>query len=844
MFFAGFSALLLIATLSLRNLIRLQYRRPEHDLPHASRPAQLRSHEASRHGFKSPAVVQSSIGFSIAFFNTQTGNLEIAAAVGSALACLCLAVAITRLLRVHRNQQQVRSLLAATLSSIGDAVISTDTRGAITFLNPVAERLTGWSTAEAVGKPLPSIFRIVNQKTRESVENPVHKVLNSGAVVGLANHTILIARDGSELPIDNSGSPIRDEDGKLRGVILVFRDLSERYRAQQELAASEQRYRMLFANNPVPMWIFDEQSLAFLDVNEAAILHYGYTRDEFLSMTLRIRPPDELGDLLADIGQHRTTGHSDGPWRHRKKDGSIIAVEITAVAIEVSGRPAKFVAATDVTAHIQAEAALRRSEEQYRVVVETASDAVITIDENSTIVFASRPVQAIFGHNPEALIGKPLTDLMPEPFRAAHVAGLQRYLDTGQRHISWKLVEFPGRRKDGSEVPLELSIGEMRSGPRRCFTGVVRDVSERRRAQDMLQESKQFAKTVVDTVPLAVSGIDLAGRVLFWNPAAEKMFQWSEAELRGRELPIIPEMERPEFKRLLSELAGGKQLTGVERSRLRKDGKLMICAIWTAPLRSAAGSVMGTIAVLANVTERRRAEEQTRKHLQYLAGYQRELEEFAWAASHRLQDPASTTLAKADMAERQWAAQLPAEGQRILSETRIAAAHLHSLISGLAQYWDVQHKVLSTELVALESILDAAKTRLASELSSHQAKVSCSELPAVTGDRELLLQLFIHILDNALKFRSRRNPEIHVSAESMPDGCIVRIQDNGIGMTHYDIDRAFQLFHRLSRQTPGIGLGLSLAMQSKKRHEGAIWISSQPDGGTTVYLMFKQRQYS
>src|SRR5579884_3207825 len=218
MFFAGLSALLLIATLSLRNLIKAQTAPPKDAVRHTSHVADTASDETNRHRLDAPGIVQSGLAVPSAFFDTQPGNhLGIVIAIGSALACLCLALAITRLLRAQRNQQEMRSLLSATLSSIGDAVISTDTRGAITFMNPVAEKLTGWTSAEAAGRPLPSVFRIVNQQTRETVENPVDKVLKSGTVVGLANHTMLIARDGSECPIDDSGSPIRDEDGKVRG---------------------------------------------------------------------------------------------------------------------------------------------------------------------------------------------------------------------------------------------------------------------------------------------------------------------------------------------------------------------------------------------------------------------------------------------------------------------------------------------------------------------------------------------------------------------------------------------------------------------------------------------------
>src|SRR5262249_6846870 len=124
-------------------------------------------------------------------------------------------------------------LLATTLASIGDGVIVTDAGGRVTFLNGEAERLTGWKNSEATGRALPEIFRVVNEQTRQAAENPVEKGLRVSMVVGLANHTLLRARDGREIPIDDSAAPIRQSEGALFGVVLVFRDVTAQREAQK-----------------------------------------------------------------------------------------------------------------------------------------------------------------------------------------------------------------------------------------------------------------------------------------------------------------------------------------------------------------------------------------------------------------------------------------------------------------------------------------------------------------------------------------------------------------------------------------------------------------------------------
>ncbi|HEX8494936.1 MAG TPA: ATP-binding protein [Pyrinomonadaceae bacterium] len=202
--------------------------------------------------------------------------------VGSSIAVLSEAMhrararaeATTQALRESREQ------LSITLRSIGDAVITTDAEGLVTFMNPVAQSLTGWQMPLAKGKPLAEVFRIINEETRAEVESPVVKVLCEDKTVGLSNHTILLARDGREIPIDDSGAPIRDEDGRVVGVVLVFHDTTDHRRREEDLRTSEERYRAFVKNSSEAIWRFELEQPVSIDLPEDELIDecykYGY----------------------------------------------------------------------------------------------------------------------------------------------------------------------------------------------------------------------------------------------------------------------------------------------------------------------------------------------------------------------------------------------------------------------------------------------------------------------------------------------------------------------------------------------------------------------------------------
>ncbi|MEP6988149.1 MAG: PAS domain S-box protein, partial [Chloroflexota bacterium] len=236
------------------------------------------------------------------------------------------AVAIdnARLYNEARTQQEH---LRITLASIGDAVIATDAQGRINFMNPVAQALTGWSDQDAAGRTLEDVFHIVNETSREVVESPVEKVLRQGSIVGLANHTLLVTKDGDEIPIDDSGAPIFDEDRNMIGVILVFRDITERKQTEKALQESESRFRMLIEQASDVILIVEANGF-YIEANSAACKLLGYTREEILQKKMLdlFIIPSEKPLREAELQQGKTLLIEREMIR---KDGSHIPVEIS-----------------------------------------------------------------------------------------------------------------------------------------------------------------------------------------------------------------------------------------------------------------------------------------------------------------------------------------------------------------------------------------------------------------------------------------------------------------------------------------------------------------------------------
>ena len=390
-------------------------------------------------------------------------------------------------------------------------------------------------------------------------------------------------------------------------------------RAARQLADSENRYRQLFESNPQPMWIFDQESLRFLSVNAAAVAHYGYSADEFLQMTIAdIRPPEDVPALTAHVGANRRRGPSrDGSWRHVRKDGSVIEVEITSHAMSFEGRTARWVMVQDVTEKNRVLRMLSDSEERLEAALRAGKLGVFDFDPVDHSLTWDATVREIWGLAED----EPATEeafaagIHPED-RATVLSQVERALAPGERGayaVDYRVIN----RRDGRERWVRAEGDALfEDGRATRFVGTIQDITERRLTEEALRQQQRLYKLITDNASLALFIMDEKQQCVFMNPAAEKLTGFSLAELSGRTLHDYIHHTHPDGTPYpladcpIDQAFPKNDRESGEEVFVHKDGHFYDVRFTASPIRGPDGNPIGTVIEVEDVSERKRAERQ------------------------------------------------------------------------------------------------------------------------------------------------------------------------------------------------------------------------------------------
>ncbi|MDD5578963.1 MAG: PAS domain S-box protein [Methylobacter sp.] len=419
----------------------------------------------------------------------------------------------------HSNAElQVKQeKLAVTLNSIGDAVLTTDADGRVTNLNPLAELYTGWPLQEALDRPVEEIFNIINQQTRQPAHIPVMETLTQGTIKGLANHTVLIARDGKEYAIADSCAPIRDSAGQVIGAVLVFRDVTEEYASQQALSNSAARIRTLLNTVVDGILTVDERYGLVETVNPAVERIFGYSAAEIIGQNFSMLIPElkysrgkgSLGFYSATDVEH--TADTGREVLGRRKDGSSFPIDMAVSEMWLGEQYYFTCIIRDITVRkrIEAERAmleqrLRDQQLNTRSLIESDVDALATIDPLGIIADVNQQMELLTGCSRNELIGTSFKSYFTDPHRAG--AAIQRVLSEK------KLTDYEltARARNGGETVVSYNAATFydQDGKLLGVFASARDVTERRRFEQKLHEKNielEAAKNAAEKANLAKS---------------------------------------------------------------------------------------------------------------------------------------------------------------------------------------------------------------------------------------------------------------------------------------------------------------------------------------------------
>jgi PAS domain S-box-containing protein len=716
------------------------------------------------------------------------------------------------------------------------AIFMMDTEGRVLSWNVGAERIKGYSSDQIIGHNFSCFFPPEDVKRGRPAE-----VLRITAASGRHEEQgMRMRKDGSRFLASITFTALRDPAGNLRGFSEFSHDLSE----SKESGA---KYRGLLEAAPDAMVVVNQAGEIVL-LNVRAEKQFGYSRDELIGQQVKNIIPEGFAErLIADgtrsaseaLAQQIGTGIE---LIARRKDRSEFPIEIMLSPLGSAEGILVTAAIRDISMRKDAETHLAQMEGRYRGLLEAAPDAMVVVNPAGEIVLLNVQAENQFGYSRDELVGQRVKNIIPEGFAERLIAdGTRSAADALAQQIGTG-IELNGRRKNGTEFPIEIMLSPLESAEGVLVTAAIRNIATRKDAETHLAQMESRYRGLLEAAPDAMVVVNPAGEIVLLNVQAEKQFGYHRDELVGQKVKnIIPEgfAERliADGTRSAAEALAQQIGTGIELNGRRKDGTEFPIEIMLSPLESAEGVLV--TAAIRNITERKKSEEQLAKTMGELKRSNEELQQFAYVSSHDLQEPLRMVTSYTQLLAGRYKGRLDSDADEFIAFAVDGCHRMQGLIKDLLVYSRAGTNGRVLREVSAENALKEALANLRATIDQSGAVVTHDALPAVRTDETQLTQVFQNLVGNAIKYHGAEVPRVHVSVtKNGGDEWIFSVRDNGLGIDPQYFDRIFILFQRLHGRDEfeGTGIGLAICKKILERLGGRIWVESQANKGSTFYF--------
>ncbi len=498
----------------------------------------------------------------------------------------------------------------------------------------------------------------------------------------------------------------------------------------------------------------------------------------------------------------------------------------------------------------ESEEEVMLSPEIFRLLVEAVPSAVVLADRSGRIVLVNAEAEKLFGYTRAELLGETIELLVPERLRGLHPSYRIAYTRKPEARPMGKGRDLFARRKDGSEVPVEIGLNPIETPLGLLILSVIIDISERKRAEEQqkatLRELRDL-RTALDEHAI-VAMTNAQGTIVYVNDKFCQISKYSREELLGQDHRLINSGHHPKaFMSHLWQTIGRGQVWKGEIKNRAKDGSYYWVDTTIVPFVKEDGKPHHYVAIRADITERKRAEEEVlqlnadleRRVAQRTAELEsanRELEAFSYSVSHDLRAPLRAVDGFSQAVLEDYGPQLPEEGQHYLQTIRQGAQRMGALIDDLLTFSRLSRLPLNQQLIDTGGLVKYALAELTPQREGREVELRVAELPPCQGDAALLRQVWINLLSNAIKYTRRRAQAlIEIGARTEAGETVYFIRDNGTGFDMRYAGKLFGVFQRLHRadEFEGTGVGLAIAQRVIHRHHGRIWAEAEPDRGAT-----------